>query len=32
LIDGNVKVEDIVDESVLNDVLKEVGPYKGPRG
>jgi NitT/TauT family transport system substrate-binding protein len=31
LIDGNVKVEDVVDESILNDVLKEVGPYKGPR-
>jgi NitT/TauT family transport system substrate-binding protein len=32
LIDGNVKVEDIVDESILNDVLKDAGPYKGPRG
>ncbi len=31
LIDGPVKVEDIIDESVLNDVLKELGPYKGPR-
>ncbi len=32
LIEGNVKVEDVVDESILNDVLKELGPYKGPRG
>ncbi len=32
LIDGNVKVEDVVDESILNDVLKEIGPYKGSRG
>jgi NitT/TauT family transport system substrate-binding protein len=32
LIEGNVKVEDIVDESILTEVLKEVGPYKGPRG
>jgi NitT/TauT family transport system substrate-binding protein len=32
LIEGNVKVEDIVDESVLTEVLKEIGPYKGPRG
>jgi len=32
LIDGNVKVEDVVDESILNEVLKEIGPYKGPRG
>ncbi|HEV8021558.1 MAG TPA: ABC transporter substrate-binding protein [Candidatus Lustribacter sp.] len=31
LIEGNVKVEDIVDESILNDVLKQLGPYKGPR-
>ncbi len=32
LIEGNVKVEDVVDESILTEVLKEVGPYKGPRG
>jgi NitT/TauT family transport system substrate-binding protein len=32
LIDGPVKVEDVVDESILNDVLKEMGPYKAPRG
>ena len=32
LIDGNVKVEDIVDESILTEVLKDVGPYRGPRG
>jgi len=32
LIDGNVKVEDVVDESILDDVLKDVGSYKGPRG
>jgi NitT/TauT family transport system substrate-binding protein len=31
LIEGNVKVEDIVDESILDDVLKQLGPYKGPR-
>ncbi len=31
LIDGNVKVEDVVDESILDDVLKQLGPYKGPR-
>lgn len=31
LIDGPVKVEDIVDESILDEVLKQVGPYKGPR-
>jgi NitT/TauT family transport system substrate-binding protein len=32
LIDGNVKVEDVVDESVLNEALKDLGAYKGPRG
>ena len=31
LIEGNVKVEDVIDESILNEVLKEMGPYKGPR-
>lgn len=31
LIDGNVKVEDVVDESILDEVLKQLGPYKGPR-
>ena len=32
LIEGNVRVEDVVDQSILNEVLKEMGPYKGPRG
>jgi NitT/TauT family transport system substrate-binding protein len=32
LIEGNVKVEDVVDQSVLTEVLKELGPYKGSRG
>ena len=32
LIDGNVRVEDVVDESVLNEALKDLGTYKGPRG
>lgn len=31
LVEGNVKVEDIVDESIVNEVAKEMGPYKGPR-
>jgi NitT/TauT family transport system substrate-binding protein len=34
LIEGNVKVEDVVDQSILTEVLKDkdVGLYKGPRG
>jgi NitT/TauT family transport system substrate-binding protein len=32
LIEGNVRVEDVVDESILTDVLKEIGPYRGSRG
>ena len=31
LIDGNVTVENVVDESILTEVLKDVGRYKGPR-
>lgn len=31
LIDGKVRVEDVVDQSILNEVLKEMGPYKGPK-
>jgi NitT/TauT family transport system substrate-binding protein len=32
LIDGKVKVEDVVDESILNEALKDLGPYRGPHG
>jgi NitT/TauT family transport system substrate-binding protein len=32
LIDGNVRVEDVVDESILNEALRDIGPYRGSRG
>jgi len=31
LIEGQVRVEDVVDQSILNEVIKEMGPYKGPK-
>jgi NitT/TauT family transport system substrate-binding protein len=31
IIQGGVRPEDVVDDSFVTDVLKEIGPYKAPR-